>query len=125
MYDEIINMIIIAIISTLASVLLRLLNIYINKAKEQIDNEKINLYIDKVGDIVKSSVLATEQTLVKSAKSSNSWSLDLQKKAFNECLNNVKTILGHQGLALLKDVCGDIDKYIGTLIESNVKELRG
>lgn len=92
--------------------------------KSKTKNEKVKSYIDRVGEIVKAAVAATNQTFVEGIKGTEEWNEEAMKKAFNMSMATALDVIGEQGLALLGDMFGDVNTYLKARIEAAVNELK-
>lgn len=71
-------------------------------------------------DTVISCVIATNQTYVDSLKEQGKFDAEAQKAAFQKTYDAVMQILTEDAVKYLNEVLGDLDKYVNTMIESQV-----
>ena len=71
-------------------------------------------------DTVISCVIATNQTYVDSLKEQGKFDAEAQKIAFQKTYDSVMQILTEDAVKYLNEVLGDLDKYVNTMIESQV-----
>lgn len=95
----------------------------------EIDNEEnefymLKKYIDMASETVIKCIKATNQTYVDSLKASNSFDLDAQKEAFQKTLDAVIASLSAEAKTYLTEAFGDIETYIGIIIESKIKSFK-
>lgn len=85
------------------------------------EQDVLDKYIIMLGETVSACVSATNQVYVDSLKKAGSFDLEAQKNAFNMTLNAVLKVLGEDAIEYLSYVYGDLNKYLITLIEAEVK----
>lgn len=71
-------------------------------------------------DTVISCVIATNQTYVDSLKEQGKFDAEAQKAAFQKTYDAVMQILTEDAVKYLNEALGDLDKYVNTMIESQV-----
>lgn len=71
-------------------------------------------------DTVISCVIATNQTYVDSLKEQGKFDAEAQKIAFQKTYDSVMQILTEDAVKYLNEALGDLDKYVNTMIESQV-----
>lgn len=71
-------------------------------------------------DTVISCVIATNQTYVDSLKEQGKFDAEAQKIAFQKTYDSVMQILTEDVVKYLNEALGDLDKYVNTMIESQV-----
>lgn len=101
---------------------------YFNKKMNELeikaDNEIFGKYFTMLSDTVNKCVSATNQTYVDTLKKEGKFDLEAQKTAFNMTKEAVLNILSEESLIYLKNILGDLDTYINSLIEANVKLMK-
>lgn len=95
-----------------------------NEAQAKTDNEIFEKYITMLSDTINRCVMATNQTYVDTLKKEGKFDLEAQKTAFNMTKEAVLSILSEEALTYLKNILGDLDTYIDSLIEANVKLIK-
>lgn len=93
--------------------------------KEQVGNEKVQLVLGNVTDMVISAVVTTTNTYVKELKAENLFDKEAQLIAFNKTKDAVMAQITEDSAAIIESVYADIDVYITNLIERYVEELKG
>lgn len=93
--------------------------------KEKVGNEKVQLVLNNVTDMVISAVITTTNTYVKELKAENLFDKDAQLIAFNKTKEAVMAQITEDSAAIIESVYADIDVYITNLIERYVEELKG
>lgn len=97
----------------------------IDKSEANADNKKeqlINKYLAMAMDTVKDCVIATNQTYVESLKQQGKFDVEAQKEAFNKTLTAVLGILTTEAKDYISSAVGDLEIYLGTLIEAQVNQ---
>jgi hypothetical protein len=98
---------------------------YINKRKKQIetttDSQIANKYIEMISDTIISCVKAINQTYVDDLKKANAFTAENQKEALKECYNKVIGLLSEDTITYIKTAFGDVETYLTTKIEAEVK----
>lgn len=89
--------------------------------KEQKDDELFHKYLDQLDEAITRSVIATNQTYVDSLKDKNAFDAQAQKEAFQKTYDNVVAMLTEDARNMLSEALGDLQAYITTSIEVNVK----
>ena len=84
------------------------------------DNEQHQKYINMLEDTIVTCVLATNQTYTESLKQQGEFDKEAQKKAFEDTVNAVMTILTEDAKEYLNFAVGDLNIYITQKIEANV-----
>ena len=115
--QEIFTVVIIPLLGVLTVFIIKCVNSYSNKIKEQTGNELIQKYIGILNDIIITCVIATNQTYVEALKKEGKFDLEAQKKAFEMTYEAVKEILSEEILDVLSVVYEDIEVYIKEQIE--------
>lgn len=99
---------------------------YINKKNKElqgnIDSDLAKKYMDMVAQTITDCVKEVSQTYVDSIKKEGAFTREKQIEAFTLAYNNVMNILNKDVLEYLQEVTGDVDKFITSKIESEVKD---
>ena len=96
------------------------------KAKEiealnKIDNDTADKYISMFFNTISTCVTATTQTYVESLKKQNAFTEEAQKTALEMTFTAVKAALTEDAKEYLASIYGDLNKFILTSIEAEVK----
>lgn len=113
-----------ALLTVLIGYLLTYINVKKNQLKQQTNNELAQKYIDMIANTVTTCVEAINQTYVDSLKDSGSFTKEAQEEAFKRCYNQVLSLLSDDCKQYIKEIFGDIQSYLTTVIESTVKEVK-
>ena len=98
--------------------------VLIQWCNSKIKNKQLAVFSASVLTIVTSAVKATYQSYVKGLKGTDAWTKEAQEKALQMALDTAKEELTTEALAYIEEQHGDIDKYIKTLIESILYDLK-
>lgn len=88
--------------------------------KAKTKSDLIDSYIDRLNDIISTTVIAIQQTYVDELKKNGKFDLEAQKIAFQKAFDAVKGSLTEEAISLLTDAIGDLDDYITNGIEYSV-----
>lgn len=89
--------------------------------KEKTNSEVARKYLDMLEDSIMKSVIATTQTYVEALKDKNAFDAEAQKIAFKMSYDAVMSTLTDEAKKYLTTIVSDLDSYITTRIEYNVK----
>lgn len=84
-------------------------------------NEKTQKYIQMLSDTITNCVIATNQTYVDNLKDKNAFDEEAQKAAFEKTYQAIMKTLNDEAYKYLEEIYGDLEEYIKTKIESEVK----
>lgn len=96
------------------------------KAKEEevlvkVENETADKYLAMVFETVRDCVSATTQTYVDALKKNGAFTAEAQKEAFQKTYDAVLAVLTDDAKEYLVAVYGDLNAYLITKIEAEVK----
>lgn len=91
------------------------------EVKEKTNSEVAHKYLDMLEDTIMKSVIATTQTYVEALKGKNAFDAEAQKAAFKMSYDAVMSTLTDEAKTYLTTVVSDLESYITTRIEYNVK----
>lgn len=83
--------------------------------------EIINKYVDMLDKTITECVIATTQTYVDALKKQNAFTKEAQAEAFNKSFDAVCATLTAEARCYLAEIYSDLDVYIKTKIEAEVK----
>ena len=87
-------------------------------------NKELAAFAATILTIVNSAVKATYQSYVEGLKGTDAWTKEAQEQALQMALDTVKSELTTGAIAYIQEQHGDVDKYIKTLIESVLYDLK-
>lgn len=85
------------------------------------DDVLMNKYLSMLTTTITDCVIATNQTYVDALKAEGKFDAEAQKKAFSLTCNAVLSILTDDAKKYLSESLGDLESYITSKIESQVK----
>ena len=85
------------------------------------DNALLNKYLSMLTSTITDCVIATNQTYVDALKAEGKFDAEAQKKAFSLTCDAVLSILTDDAKEYLSESLGDLESYITSKIESQVK----
>ena len=92
--------------------------------KTRIKNEKAQVILGQVADMIVAAVETTTSTYVKQLKADNIFDANAQKEAFNKTFEAVKKQLTEESTKIITEVYGDVELYLTNKIEQFVEELK-
>ena len=92
--------------------------------KTKIKNEKAQVVIGQVTDMIIAAVETTTSTYVKELKAENLFTADAHKEAFNKTFEAVKKQLTEESTKIIAETYGDVETYLTNKIEQIVEELK-
>jgi predicted PurR-regulated permease PerM len=90
----------------------------------KIANKEVAGFAATIVTVVGNAVKATYQAYVQAIKGTNLWTSDAQKEALKYALETSKAELTEGAINYIKETHGDVDKYLTTLIESILYDLK-
>lgn len=90
----------------------------------KIKNKELVAFANTILTVVNSAVKATYQSYVEGLKGTDAWTKEAQEKALQIALEAAKEELTTEALNYIQEQHGDVDKYIKTLIESVLYDLK-
>lgn len=96
----------------------------INWLNSKIKNKELAEFAATILTVVNAAVKATYQSYVEGLKGTDAWTKEAQEKALQMALDTVKSELTVGAINYIEEQHGDVDKYIRTLIESVLYDLK-
>lgn len=118
---QIFELIIIPLLGIITTFIIKLVNKKVVEIDASINNETASKYLEMLNSTVTNCVLATTQTYVDSLKSKGEFTKEAQKEAFNKTYSAVMAILSEDAIEYLNNIVGDLNTYIESKIESEIK----
>ena len=119
--NTIFNVAIILLLLAGSAYLVSLIHAKTKQIKDKTESDTADKYLGMLEDTITKAVIATTQTYVESLKGKNAFDEDAQKEAFTRTYNAVIATLTEDAYTYLTTVVGDLDAFITTRIEYNVK----
>ena len=89
-----------------------------------IKNDELKQIMNSLNQLVKSAVLEIQQIYVDELKKNGAFNYEAQKLAIEKCLNTIKANMPIKVEQWLKSNFKDIEGYLRTLIEAQVKLIK-
>lgn len=118
--QEILYVLLIALIPVVAKYATSTLESVKKKAVQQIENAKVEATVLKVLGIVENAVEATNQTFVTELKANGGLTKDDKEDAYLKTYDTVKSLLTDDVIDLIVEEYGDLEMYLDTVIEKVV-----
>ena len=119
--QQIFELCVIPLLGILTTYLVKLIRKKNKELDEKVSKEVSRKYIDMLADTITDCVVSTNQTYVDALKEANAFDKEAQKKAFELTYNKIMNILTEDAKEYLTTIYGDLEIYITTKIESEVK----
>lgn len=119
--QQIFELCVIPLLGILTTYLVKLIRKKNKELDEKVSNKISKKYIDMLADTITDCVVSTNQTYVDALKAANAFDKEAQKKAFELTYNKIMNVLTEDAKEYLTTIYGDLEIYITTKIESEVK----
>ena len=119
--QQIFELCVIPLLGILTTYLVKLIRKKNKELDEKVSNKISRKYIDMLADTITDCVVSTNQTYVDALKEANAFDKEAQKKAFELTYNKIMNVLTEDAKEYLTTIYGDLEIYITTKIESEVK----
>ena len=119
--QQIFELCVIPLLGVLTTYLVKLIRKKNKELDEKVSNNISRKYIDMLADTITDCVISTNQTYVDALKEANAFDKEAQKKAFELTYNKIMNVLTEDAKEYLTTIYGDLEIYITTKIESEVK----
>ena len=119
--QQIFELCVIPLLGVLTTYLVKLIRKKNEELDAKVSKEVSKKYIDMLADTITDCVISTNQTYVDALKEANAFDKEAQKKAFELTYNKIMNILTEDAKEYLTTIYCDLEIYITTKIESEVK----
>ena len=119
--QQIFELCVIPLLGILTTYLVKLIRKKNEELDAKVSKEVSKKYIDMLADTITDCVISTNQTYVNALKAANAFDKEAQKKAFELTYNKIMNVLTEDAKEYLTTIYGDLEIYITTKIESEVK----
>lgn len=119
--QQIFELCVIPLLGILTTYLVKLIRKKNKELDAKVSKEVSKKYIDMLADTITDCVVSTNQTYVDALKEANAFDKEAQKKAFELTYNKIMNVLTEDAKEYLTTIYGDLEIYITTKIESEVK----
>lgn len=121
MLYDILKLCIVPLVGVLTAYLVKWLNAKEKEILDKVENDTGDKYVAMLFDTIEICVRATTQTYVDSLKKQNAFDAAAQKVAFQMTYDAVTAILTDEARTYLTSIYGDLNAFITTKIEAEVK----
>lgn len=125
--NNIINMLLIPILPSLAILLGLYINKLIKKAQEDLEvaqGTQMAIRLDEATQAVIDAIQNTTQTYVWYMKDNDAFDVQAQKEALRLTIETAKLLMSDIAKETITKVSGDVDVWVKTIIESKIAELK-
>lgn len=119
--QQIFELCVVPLLGVLTAYLVKFIQKKNNELDAIVDTEISKKYIDMLSNTITECVVSTNQTYVDALKNANAFDKEAQEKAFELTYNKVMNVLTEDAKNYLTEIYGDLEIYITTKIESEVK----
>ena len=119
--QQIFELCVIPLLGILTTYLVKLIRKKNEELDAKVSKEVSKKYIDMLADTITDCIISTNQTYVDALKAANAFDKEAQKKAFELTYNKIMNVLTEDAKEYLTTIYGDLEIYITTKIESEVK----
>ena len=119
--QQIFELCVVPLLGILTTYLVKLIRKKNEELDAKVSKEVSKKYIDMLADTITDCVISTNQTYVDALKAANAFDKEAQKKAFELTYNKIMNVLTEDAKEYLTTIYGDLEIYITTKIESEVK----
>ena len=119
--NQIFQLCIVPLLGVLTTYLVQLIKKKTAEISDAETSAKAQKYIQLLSDTITNCVIATNQTYVDSLKGKDAFDEEAQKVAFEKTYQAIVKTLNDDAYSYLQEVYGDLETYIKTKIESEVK----
>lgn len=119
--QQIFELCVVPLLGILTTYLVKLIRKKNKELDEKVSKEVSRKYIDMLADTITDCVISTNQTYVDALKAANAFDKEAQEKAFELTYNKIMNVLTEDAKEYLTTIYGDLEIYITTKIESEVK----
>lgn len=120
--QTILQTVLIPLLIALTGFVVKWVNAKANELKSKTQDDRYDLYIDILQELVTKTVIMVNQTYVDELKKENAFTKEAQIEAFNKVYETVITSLSEDVYTYLEQIIGNLNDYITVLIESAVKQ---
>lgn len=124
MIPKIFEICIFPLLGILTAYICQLIKVKMAQLAEKTENDMFDKYNYMLTDTITSCVVAVNQTYVDTLKKQGRFDLDAQKEAFKRVYEQVLDILKGDAYDYLNEVYSDLNGYITSLIEQQVREYK-
>lgn len=120
--QDILYLIITGILPLLIVYATTFLKVKIKEYEEQLNNEKLNKYIDAATDAISKAVISVNQTYVDTLKKQGKFDAESQAKAKQMAIDKAKELITEDSKEAIDTLYNDFEAYLNDAIEALVRE---
>lgn len=118
---DVLHAIVLAVIPLCAGYVIKLIKTKAEQIGAQTDSLELKSLLEQVADAVSTAVTYTSQTFVDSLKKNGLFDTEAQKQALQMSLDKATALLSAVAKEALEDVYGDLNDYLTSRIEAEVR----
>lgn len=119
--NEVFNLCIVPLLGLISIYLIRFIKSLTEEAQARVENDMADKYLNILGEIVSTCVIATNQTYVDALKGKDAFDAEAQRVAFETTKAAVCDLLTEECKKVLGEIVGDLNTYITAQIEAAVR----
>ena len=119
--NQLFEVVLIPLLGVLVAFFVKWVNVKSSEIAVSTDNALLNKCLSMLTSTITDCVIATNQTYVDALKAEGKFDAEAQKKAFSLTCDAVLSILTDDAKEYLSESLGDLESYITSKIESQVK----
>ena len=119
--NQLFEVVLIPLLGVLVAFFVKWINVKSSEIAVSTDNALLNKYLSMLTSTITDCVIATNQTYVDALKAEGKFDAEAQKKAFSLTCDAVLSVLTDDAKEYLSESLGDLESYITSKIESQVK----
>lgn len=122
MLKTIMDVLVEIIITVLSAVLIALFKQGIGYLKSKTESVLIKTVMDEVEKTIDDGINYTEQTMVNTFKTTETWTKEAQYEALQHCVNYILSNLSNKTTEFISENGGDIRGYITAKVEAKIQK---
>ena len=116
-----IELVLLPAIPVIVTYVVKTLKAHIEAKIADVNNKDVAEYLTQICDIISQVVTSTTQTYVDALKAQGKFDANAQKQAFEKTKTAILSMLSEEARDLLEKLYGDVDTWLETKIEQEVK----
>ena len=116
-----VELVLLPAIPVIVTYVVKTLKAHIEAKIADVNNKDVAEYLTQICDIISQVVTSTTQTYVDALKAQGKFDANAQKQAFEKTKTAILSMLSEEARDLLEKLYGDVDTWLETKIEQEVK----
>ena len=116
-----VELVLLPAIPVIVTYVVKTLKAHIEAKIADVNNKDVAEYLTQICDIISQVVTSTTQTYVDTLKAQGKFDANAQKLAFEKTRTAILSMLSEESRDLLEKLYGDVDTWLETKIEQEVK----